>query len=1275
MTKYVKSIKFSTSGETYVIRDAEQKERLDTLEPQVAGKQDTLISGTNIKTINNQSILGSGNIEVGGGSGGTTDYDQLSNRPQIEGTTLTGNKSASDLGLATKAQGDKADTAVQPSAISDMETQTHASETYQVKGNYATTSELAAKQDKLTSANAGTNVTITEESGVVKINATGGSGGTSDYTDLTNKPQINGHELSGNKSAADLELLTSNDVFGSETIVEPSAGELLTPAADLTGTQAIDGGYGPYYYNDQTDLQDKTIYDFYIAFGQIDSEPLSVRIGHVSGCAGTVTVDAASDLLPYESKTQELFQIDATGLETNTLYTFKLDGTDPRVSNINQNYVGSDGFLHIPTDYVVGCGLWGRNTGHTGIAYKNDPSGVTTNQFLYTANNSTSFTQSHCWSLNYGFHALSSEEVTTYNFDELIKPEDTIQSDIISGLVDDVEELKAGSSKLEGKYLSIIGDSISTYQGWNNVDPIPGAAVYYPHGSIDNVNKTYWKKLVDRTGMNLLVNNSWSGSAVCYYKTSGDVANTPARTILHKDGHNPDIILINMGTNDFYRLGLNSQAGAGTLTMGTWNGRGEEYPDKTLQSVNFRQAYAVMLRRVIEDYPRAEVYCCTVPCGEERGGGLNEFNPEGDSLVEFNDAIREIATAYGVKVIELATTGINYASRTDYLVDSAVHPNEAGMERFYEVIRASLESKLTTTTSSFRTSAYVKSNQGSENNGKVLGIDSTGAVVPVTAGGGSVITPAGQASVFDDSEPVDLFGTHMEPGSEATEGDRVFADIILTGTLSAGAGKGPYWYKDQTALQNQKLYSFSVVFTRIDSQPLNVRIGQVSGSAGTITSTTAAALLPYSTNTQILFSVNASGLQEGVRYDFLLDGSDPRVININQNFVEDGYIKIPTDYVVGAGASADEDPNKEHTDIYYHRTDASDTNPGWTFTTNGTSMIDSSCTLNYCFHVAEFDDVEVYNFDSYLTANGEMHSNILSEFLTSSTVDVITDNNYSDIIIEDDNGNALVQFAEGHIKTKNFDSRNLSTPSIPFLDLSGKTVGFLGDSITYGVGASSNATRYSTVFCSIANCTERNLGVSGTCLAANTKNGKGDQRFLTRVTSANMNGLDLLIIFGGSNDFSYDIKPIGSHFEEETITGNTYRGTKKRVANSDNETFAGALHELILAIRAINPALPMVYLTPVSRGVYNLTEPRGTSYETNANGDYLSDFTDAIKDICAFYSIPVFHTVDHFPYDLAQDTKNAIITGLSTDAIHPNDRGHAILAQTLYKWIITNISI
>ena len=75
------------------------------------GLQDTLVSGTNIKTINNQSLLGSGNITISGG-GGTSDYDQLSNRPQINGHTLSGDMSTSDLGIVIPDVSTKQDTLV-----------------------------------------------------------------------------------------------------------------------------------------------------------------------------------------------------------------------------------------------------------------------------------------------------------------------------------------------------------------------------------------------------------------------------------------------------------------------------------------------------------------------------------------------------------------------------------------------------------------------------------------------------------------------------------------------------------------------------------------------------------------------------------------------------------------------------------------------------------------------------------------------------------------------------------------------------------------------------------------------------------------------------------------------------------------------------------------------------------------------------------------------------------------------------------------------------------
>lgn len=73
---------------------------------ELGGKQDTLISSTNIKTINNESILGSGNITISGGGSNITVDDSLSSTS----TNPVQNK------VITKALGGKQDT------ISDLAT-------------------------------------------------------------------------------------------------------------------------------------------------------------------------------------------------------------------------------------------------------------------------------------------------------------------------------------------------------------------------------------------------------------------------------------------------------------------------------------------------------------------------------------------------------------------------------------------------------------------------------------------------------------------------------------------------------------------------------------------------------------------------------------------------------------------------------------------------------------------------------------------------------------------------------------------------------------------------------------------------------------------------------------------------------------------------------------------------------------------------------------------------------------------------------------------------
>lgn len=88
----------------------DDKEKLDGLsnyndtkiKKEIESKQDELISGQNIKTINNQSILGSGNIIIESSSSGSSNYEDLNNKPSINNVELNGNKTLEELGIQPK---------------------------------------------------------------------------------------------------------------------------------------------------------------------------------------------------------------------------------------------------------------------------------------------------------------------------------------------------------------------------------------------------------------------------------------------------------------------------------------------------------------------------------------------------------------------------------------------------------------------------------------------------------------------------------------------------------------------------------------------------------------------------------------------------------------------------------------------------------------------------------------------------------------------------------------------------------------------------------------------------------------------------------------------------------------------------------------------------------------------------------------------------------------------------------------------------------------------
>lgn len=81
--------------------------------------------------------------------------------------------------------------------------------------NNATTDGVIAKAEQIKDSTQGkkqSEINADYKKRIETLEAGGtSSGGTTDYTDLTNKPQINGHELSGNKSSKDLGLQQAGD--------------------------------------------------------------------------------------------------------------------------------------------------------------------------------------------------------------------------------------------------------------------------------------------------------------------------------------------------------------------------------------------------------------------------------------------------------------------------------------------------------------------------------------------------------------------------------------------------------------------------------------------------------------------------------------------------------------------------------------------------------------------------------------------------------------------------------------------------------------------------------------------------------------------------------------------------------------------------------------------------------------------------------------------------------------------------------------------------------
>lgn len=217
---------------------------------------------------------------------------------------------------------------------------------------------------------------------------------------------------------------------------------------------------------------------------------------------------------------------------------------------------------------------------------------------------------------------------------------------------------------LTTKTISFLGDSITTYEGYSNDcintnSTICDNRVYYKgYNYILDVNDTWWKQTVNSTGLNLLVNNSFSGDRVVL---KGQLRNQQ----LHKDTGekiiNPDIIVVYLGINDFI---------------------------KNVSTEEFHLAYETMIVTMKSTYPNADIFLLNLVPNTTTLRSIEELN-------EYNKHIANVAEKFNATLVDINTqSGINIATCNTYMADvKCVHPNKEGMTAMANVVTTSIINK------------------------------------------------------------------------------------------------------------------------------------------------------------------------------------------------------------------------------------------------------------------------------------------------------------------------------------------------------------------------------------------------------------------------------------------------------------------------------------------------------------------------------------------------------------------------------------------------------
>ena len=221
------------------------------------------------------------------------------------------------------------------------------------------------------------------------------------------------------------------------------------------------------------------------------------------------------------------------------------------------------------------------------------------------------------------------------------------------------------------------------------------------------------------------------------------------------------------------------------------------------------------------------------------------------------------------------------------------------------------------------------------------------------------------------------------------------------------------------------------------------------------------------------------------------------------------------------------------------------------------------------------------------------------------------------------------------------------------MNLEGKIIDFLGDSITEGVGVTDIPNcRYDNVMKRKCNLKATyNYGIGGTRLAHQSvpsEKPRHDLCFCGRASDLNKDA-DIIVVYGGVNDYLHGDAPIGT------------------MDDTTPATFCGAVDWLMSFLKERYPGKLIVFMTPAHCFYRNVSDKVPAVRETKRSDALpLIEYVKIIEARAKKHNIPVLNLYEKLGIDPNIEEHWHKYT---VDGLHFNDAGQAFIAEGLIEFL------